>query len=114
MAEILIKGMEMPKECADCRLFAVKKLYNGFTDMFEEHAFCTANHSIQFNDFDIDSIRHPDCPLKEIPTHGRLIDADILLNIVREEADFPSDEWCKVIECIENAPTIIEAGEERE
>ena len=36
----------------------------------------------------------------------RLIDADALLKRVQEEADFPSYEWRKVIECIEEAPTV--------
>lgn len=40
----------------------------------------------------------------------RLIDADALLQRVQEEADFPSDEWCKVIECIEEAPTVNEVS----
>ena len=43
-------------------------------------------------------------------SHGRLIDADELLKKVREKADFPSEEWCKAIECIENAPTVLEAS----
>ena len=53
---ILIKGMEMPKNCTEC------------------HARCRLYLNGR-------KFRHPDCPLIEIPTlHGRLIDADALLN----------------------------------
>ena len=60
MSDILIKGIEMPKNClscplqggtADCRL--TQKTYNwGLTE------------------------RPSDCPLVPVPPHGRLIDAD--------------------------------------
>ena len=53
---ILIKGMEMPKNCTEC------------------HARCRLYLNGR-------KFRHPDCPLIEIPTlRGRLIDADALLN----------------------------------
>lgn len=56
------------------------------------------------------------CPIvgEIADNHGRMINADELLMKVREKADFPSEEWCKAIECIENAPTVFEASKERE
>ena len=65
---VLIKGMEMPKSCLDCKL----------TD--SEYCTCSV-----FDFWDDDyyigcylSDRAPWCPLIEIPPHGRLIDADAL------------------------------------
>ena len=52
---ILIHDMEMPKNCIEC------------------HARCRLYLNGR-------KFRHPDCPLIELPPHGRLIDADELLN----------------------------------
>ena len=53
---VLIKGMEMPQNCTEC------------------HARCRLYLNGR-------KFRHPNCPLIEVPTpHGRLIDADALLN----------------------------------
>ena len=90
---ILIKGMEMPRNCAACCLYG----------------FC--------KHWDIRSDRHEDCPLVPVPLHGRLVDADALFRKVKTECnpygkptiEFESGK--KVLEMIENAPTIIEAEE---
>lgn len=55
MSSILIKGMEMPKNCLRCPIF------------------CGLPY--QYRD---EKGRRPDCPLTELPPHGRLIDADKL------------------------------------
>ena len=75
-ASVLVKGMEMPKSCFGCHLF----------NLDDQDLWCIANHYagccrvlskyIDENKFVIE--RHPDCPLVEIPPHGRLIDADVL------------------------------------
>ncbi len=53
---VLIKGMEMPKNCTEC------------------HARCRLYLNGR-------KFRHPNCPLIEVKTpHGRLIDADKLSN----------------------------------
>lgn len=59
-------------------------------------------------DFDSSLDDYPCIEIKE--PHGRLIDADTLMKKVRETADFPSYEWCKAIECLEEAPTVLEAS----
>lgn len=89
---ILIKGMEMPKDCWQCP--------------FEK---CVLRVLVD---------RHPDCPLVEVPTpHGRLIDADVLNTDDMIESwvngDLYRHEWC-IDEWINNAPTIIEAEEGEE
>ena len=66
---ILIKGMEMPKNCNDCPL------------NYDQMA-CKVTGTRWWSDtmvlmgFDSDKERLHDCPLVELPPHGRLIDAD--------------------------------------
>lgn len=60
---ILIKGMEMPPNCWDCRVETLT-------------GQCPCNIGIA-EASDYRDRRHEDCPIKEAPTpHGRLIDAD--------------------------------------
>lgn len=56
---ILIKGAKMPKACCEC-------------PCFEDYGYCNALE----DDAPIDDNIRYDCPLTEIPPHGRLIDAD--------------------------------------
>ena len=93
MSDILIKGMEMPNVCAYC-----------FIDSSE----CNLHSSVN-----IWRERHPDCPLIELPPHGRLIDVD-KLNIYDIS---PVDGFCVMgvtEEDIELADTVIEAEGETE
>ena len=53
---VLIKGMEMPKDCDDCR--------------FHKSYYCVLT--------DIITNGMQGCPLVEVPPHGRLVDADEL------------------------------------
>ena len=62
---ILIKGIEMPKTCADCRLTT----WNG------EDTVCPFSRVSALN-----IGRQVDCPLIEVPEHGDLIDRDELLS----------------------------------
>ena len=92
---VYIKGIEMPKSClscplqggtADCRL--TQKTYNwGLSE------------------------RPSDCPLVPVPPHGRLIDADALL----QEHERIVDSWglAHIVsaQAIRNAPTILEEEE---
>jgi hypothetical protein len=85
---VLIKGMEMPNVCAYC-----------FIDPSE----CNLHSSVN-----IWRERHPDCPLTELPPHGRLGDLD-KLNI---HDISPVDGFCVMgvtEEDIELADTVIEA-----
>ena len=75
---IMIKGAKMPDGCVDCPC------------LNDEHLmFCqVTNHSLR--DVDVFNERAKDCPLTEIPPHGRLIDADELLRLIGN-CMFPSD-----------------------
>lgn len=59
---ILIKGMEMPTCCADCELN-----YDCFCCAITGH-----NFFIEIENFDFTKEKAFDCPLVEVPTHGRL------------------------------------------
>lgn len=114
---VYIKGMEMPLNCSSCQFcFGA----NNICPWVREYATCKGRHS--------------DCPLVEVPPHGRLIDADKLTerldgiwdcnDIVFEDdnicdrihADCNSCRWRETRDyitdhVIKHAPTIIEAEE---
>lgn len=92
---ILIKGMEMPTKCYFCPCADVE-----YSDCNLMPGTGIAAHG-----------RLPDCPLVELPPHGRLIDADALM---RHCVDLPrGGGYMPVVykSYITNAPTIIEADE---
>lgn len=100
---VLIKGMSKPTECNNCE-FVQHGATNDWCYITEKQLHC-------------------DCPLIEIPPHGRLIDADALMKtcgMATDCYDCPNGEhgWCKrsqdaanICEAIEDAPTIIPAEE---
>ena len=82
--------MEMPKNCikGGCPL---------------DGAACDLWEDKNWEDWhDPHIMRHPDCPLIELPPHGRLIDADALWENIT--VAYPS-----IIRAIDDAPTIIPA-----
>lgn len=84
---ILIKWMQMPKNCAECPVALSGK-------------YCRINQT--YTTYRELPVRPDHCPLVELPErHGRLIDADYL----KEHAD----EWLSVYNLIDSTPTIIEA-----
>lgn len=85
---ILIK-MEMPKNCEECLLCG----------------FVSCNVTGQ-RIYSTTLDRLPDCPLIEVPPHGRLIDADALLKYCDAVYGLGNN---ISIGAIINAPTIIEA-----
>lgn len=94
---IMIKGMEMPDSCYDCRMR---------TDSY----FCSAMPK-EFCGY-TDDIKRPDwCPLIELPPHGRLIDADKLLTdrMKSKYYHLPNGDTAIPIIDIEHAPTVLEA-----
>ena len=107
---ILIKGMEMPDECAKCV----------FIDYYKGQWYCHAINDLLETG---QSYKDERCPLVEVPTpHGRLKDVDV---IIIDECH-SCDGCCEVIECdclnctkagcdtiraLNDAPTIIEAEE---
>ena len=96
---ILIRGMEMPKNCTGCPICC----------------------GLPYQHRDVKG-RRPDCPLVELPPHGRLGDLDKLWNrmynyIDNEGAKMPYEDNDFMIhrdsacELIEDMPTVIEESE---
>lgn len=97
---ILIKGVTMPKNCFDCPMaFAV-----------DFGILCTPTHYI-VGDNEI-SKKQGFCPLIPVPPHGRLIDADKLVDSF-EPSDFwnsdAEDNCFAAVRIVHSAPTIIPA-----
>lgn len=95
---ILIKGMEMPQNCTECR-FAV----DGWCYAYgRPNIEALANYE-----------RTNFCPLVPVPDHGRLIDADALDHQIYN--DIPLKVFGNIARMTEmrnivyHAPTIIEA-----
>lgn len=96
---ILIKGKEIPRGCAFCKIARRngKKMVCPFS--YEE---CDIRDPMS-SDFRLFS-----CPLVPVPPHGRLGDLDALA--ARCDAPY----WCVWLSEIEAAPTIIPPEEEGE
>ena len=110
---VLIKGMQMPPTCSECRL-AYDFMACGVTgNRWYDQDNIDAG-------FDSNEARLPDCPLKEIPEkHGDLIDRSALslrgqLKMIKEAEIqiYGGASWGFVGKCItaiDDAPAIIEA-----
>lgn len=101
MADILIRGIEMPTKCGLCPMFC-----DDFND------YCSAaQRSIPFD------AEKPDwCPLLSLPEgHGRLIDADALFEVMGQDTerwlidDISYIETDDAISAVYKAPTIVPA-----
>lgn len=70
---VIVKGMEMPKNCQECGLYIEGACYaKGYRDY----------RSI------MDTAKPDDCPLVELPEkHGRLVDADKLADLLSKEKE---------------------------
>lgn len=89
---ILIRGMEMPNSCRDCML---EQPYDGYNCGINGKSY---NWGIEG--------RPSDCPMVEVPPHGRLIDADALeYSLGIEDRDIYA------YHIINDAPTVIEREE---
>ena len=72
---VLIKGMQIPKNCSDCPLN-----YDMMSCMITGSRWWS--DTMVLMDFDCQESRLYDCPLVELPEHhGRLIDADEMKNL---------------------------------
>lgn len=97
MSSVLIKGMEMPENCFECpccrhdSVDGIKAEQCNLTlDVFD------ANYFERWNS------RAQNCPLIELPPHGRLIDADAI-------QDYNVETFGQRLLIIDTAPTVIEA-----
>ena len=103
--DILIKNIEMPRSCEDC--FACEEYSS------ESFDYCKILKAMTTR-----GGRRKDCPIVELPKHGRLGDLDEISNkllgkgltrfFVREKRYLTIGDARKIIE---NAPVIVEATE---
>lgn len=131
MADILIKGMDMPKSCGDCPfLYDHDACYvSGMWNDMRFMLLCFNGHTDEYKrgEFPFKEKRVDWCPLVGVPTHGRLIDADELKELFRETITGIATRTdmkgayehmirasAMVIDMIDDAPTVIEASEDGE
>ena len=93
---ILIRGMEMPTSCNECRFAVDGWCYACVPESEDERKRITTNY----------------CPLIEIPPHGDLIGRDALMELYADTDDMPLGNMKVPIAVIRqnimDAPTIIE------
>ena len=99
-------NMEMPKAC----VYRENGQYME-CPLYDTDGYCGAINKEASHK---EGVRDKDCPLAPVPKHGRLIDADALLNSKGVGTQIAG--WGKMYHetCIEYAPTIIPASEEGE
>lgn len=102
---ILVRGLEMPKCCRDCKLY----------ERGQDGIYCKVTHSFEWDEskqFKPWKHKMKNCPLVEIKTpHGRLIDATGIDNATATKEDYPDGAILIPKGAILAAPTIIEAEE---
>ena len=100
---VIVKGMDMPKNCQEC-------------DLYIEGA-CYAKGCRDYRSI-MDTAKPDDCPLVELPPHGRLIDVDepmTKISTMMQEPDYQheGENWMVGLimarDAIDEAPTVIEA-----
>lgn len=93
---VIVKGMEMPKNCGECPFI--------FTSWGIEY-YC---HLAEFSTSAeyVGREKMTNCPLIELPPHGRLIDADELVRIWTG-AQF----YGNIKPIVDARPTVIERSE---
>ena len=80
---IYIRGMEMPKTCGGCDLCAIIDI--------DDDLCTTGCRRLKKVVYDLDK-RLPDCPLKEVETHGRL---NVIEPYMQHDEDDGFDELIK-------------------
>lgn len=101
MSGIYIKDMEMPTSCGYCPIGSALycSLMPGVPALVKEY-----NQALRTNR------RHSNCPLVSVSPHGRLIDADALIETLNNnKIPYNND----VNYFLMNAPTIIPADKEQ-
>ena len=116
---VLIKGMEMPKSCWACPMVSGYEIFKDEWKPVHSVVRCRILNKKVITENGIPSA----CPLVPVPHHGRLIDAEALINALqelfdkrKEDAEYmgfrgPFVSWNDAVYHIKDAPTIIPAEE---
>lgn len=114
MAEVLIKGFKMPVTCWSCPFFHTSTHYIGDDELLERH---TCLRTGERTDESVTGYLK-NCPIVELPPHGKLIDANALwveINKIcdRRDAGIITDLTCvqQLLSAVRHAPTVIPASE---
>ena len=111
MSGIYIPGVEMPETCCHCAFMYFDPDATNSNNGKQGSYLCSFTQAEIWN-----TQRDPDCPLIPVPDHGRLIDADDMLNkYYNGSEDGKHINYAGVITpmMVGNLPTII-PGEEGE
>ena len=100
---IYIKDMKMPETCFTCKLAH---------PAYIERSLCCSQTGQIVDAKHAESERLKECPLVELPPHGRLIDADALIKKVEHDTPLSAVFEKTIRRYLENAPTIIPADKE--
>ena len=104
MSEVLVKGMEMPKNCKDCRFWM---LFLGRYLCFAQNIE-VSNYTFEF----MSQNRLPNCPLVEVKPHGKLKDFNDILTVfdkvIHDVDDDTNALLCDLLVQIQYAPTVLE------
>jgi len=106
MSDIVIRNMTMPKSCFKSVFEHCEHYYS--CEVFRKN--CNERFIIEYSDK-----RHPDCPLKELPPHGDLVDRQEIVKNIHElpDCDFgvPNPHADAIWDILQDAPTVLEASE---
>lgn len=102
----IVKGANIPVSCDSCPLMR----WNDY-GIDGELQYCNILRAICEHE---EGQRDVDCPLAEIPPHGRLVDAEELLWEMRKAKDFGELTAKSAMRAVKYAQTIIEAEEVKE
>ena len=99
---VIVKGMEMPKSCSKCGWFDMGG-GDGYRCTLLRKSFDMWNK--------ISVARDKDCPLTELPPHGRLVDIKSVEDRKFTTVDNEYERWWNgaLDSVVDNAPTVIEA-----
>ena len=122
MADILIRGVDFPEHCDKCWFMKADE-YDGVCCISDK---CVPWEWKKIKDSigEHNKMTHPkpdDCPLQELPPHGRLIDAKYVRDKIIQKWMYKADDshmykrgMEDAYEVIRNAPTVIPADEDGE
>ena len=80
---VLIKGIEMPKTCGECR-FSVDGWCYAIASDDDQPGYIKPYEKAKW------------CPLAPVPSHGRLIDADAAIQSLPPIEDYDSAKLCTI------------------
>ena len=101
---ILIRGMEMPPNCQECL----------FGDALMGKGFCWVYNCKVLEEYFMTDSKPSWCPLAELPPHGRLIDADALIDKLASTKATNRNAfgvymlYSVIVKFIDESPTIVE------